>query len=385
MRRNISSDGFFVSIDREWRSMAEISAVNMREEEAQINRLLGEMGSKVTILPAENPHGEAPAAVEGEHAPQPAPSLPAPEETIATVVTPSVAEQIAAAVAARTGDFVSRSDLLALQQGQEATQSQIAKALELLAQRQMPVSQGNEMTAAPAHEITLLEAQDAYYLHGDRTLLQQYEAQMHGKEQARLAREQEDRRAGEIQARQQSMGVALATEYPFLNNMPGWTQAMGEYAKLTQNHALRQGFPEDTSMVVTLKGQPVDLRVLAVAAETVRARLETATAYQGRQAQDAGQQQQQARVAESPAVQGGAHQQRATPQEPTHLFPADMVSGDTALMNNPDIKRALERAGWGSTTREQLENLSKRLPEKTRMTLRQQWRQGRNDQVRQLG
>ena len=177
--------------------------------------------------------------------------------------------------------------------------------------------------------------------------------------------------------------VQIAQDYPFLKGMEGWTTTMTEYARLAKNTVVQRSLPADPRYLIEMGGQQVDLRLLNYAADAVRVRGEATTAAYATQTEQETTGARRQQVQQAPAVPGGGQQQRQTPKEPQYLLPADMVTGEDALMNDPDMRKAMAAAGWGKDPKSQAKHLAERLPERIKSDLRTQWRQGQHTRVRQ--
>lgn len=261
--------------------------------------------------------------------------------------------------------------LAASEQAHQTTQELVrALATQLQQPRPEPTPQP---TPAP-QPITLTQATEAYYLHGDRSLLEQYERQQTQAQQHQQMREQ-------VRTDQQKLLVNLASSYPFLRQAEGWNAMSAEYERLAQDPLTHATLPPDPRYVVELGGKSVDLRLAAMASRTLKAQMDALAATQAQQTQQQQVEERQQQRTQDPGVPGGTVQQQRPRPQTRLLLPTAMVKGDNALLNNPEMRKAMQAAGWGNDPRTQAKHLAEKVSAAKKAEWQRAYQAGRHDEV----
>ena len=277
--------------------------------------------------------------------------------------------------------LAAKSDLDALHARVAASESQHQTTQELvraLATQLQPAATPPLPTTAP---ITLTQATEAFYLNGDRTLLVEFEAQEARKEQQQRQQTQQAQQREQVRQDQQKLLVNLATTYPFLRQTDGWQAMQAEYQRLASDPLTQATLPVDPRYVVELGGQQVDLRLAALASRTLKAQMDTLQHVQTTTAKETADATRTQARTQDPGVAGGQAQQQRPREQARHLVPTAMVRGENALMNNPEVRKALTAAGWGTDPRDQAKRLAERVSPAKQAEWQRAYQAGRHDEV----
>jgi hypothetical protein len=267
--------------------------------------------------------------------------------------------------------------LTTFEQEQRTTQ-ELLRALATQLQQPKPEPPPATASTPP---ITLTQASEAFYLHGDRSLLEQYERQEQARLQAQQRADQQRQQQDLVRTEQQKMLVTLANTYPFLRQSDGWQAMSAEYERLAQDPLTQATLPADPRYVVELGGKPVDLRLAAMASRTLKAHLDTMAAVAQQQATEQHTQERQQQRQQDPGVQGGTPQQQRPRPQARLLLPTAMVKGDNALLNHPEMRKAMQAAGWGNDPRTQAKHLAEKVSAAKKAEWQRAYQAGRHDEV----
>lgn len=218
--------------------------------------------------------------------------------------------------------------------------------------------------------IALKDAMARYVLENDDSLLHAYEAQMAPQTSltpeivANVIKKTTDDLRAELthqhraQTTTTTLQQALVARHPELADIQHHadfaTAAATRYQQLLQDPVTALAFPPDPAAVYKdpATGTEYDMRLLITAADYVKAGRPTP-------------------AARTPASLGVTTPTSTSPAGP--VVPKSYVVGRNAVLQDPDIQRALAQNGWGSSPKEQLQNFLKRVPE----TTKEHWKNGR--------
>ena len=228
-----------------------------------------------------------------------------------------------------------------------------------------------QATAAPAPvRVALKDAMAKYVLENDDSLLHAYEAQMAQQTSltpdivANVIKKTTDDLRAELTSQNRAQTTtttlqqALVSRHPELADIQHHadfaTAAATRYQQLLQDPVTALAFPPDPAAIYRdpATGTEYDMRLLITAADYVKA-------------------SRPAPVVKPPASLGSSVPGGSPPAGP--VVPKSYVVGSNAVLQDPDIQKALAQNGWGNSPKEQLQNFLKRVPE----TTKEHWKNGR--------
>lgn len=342
--------------------MAEpLDSTELAALDAKLHDALGAVGSTLTFEAAAPPV----ARVDADPAPTAtvvALDEPEPPALVVTQMEPIADAPPAVMTAPAPSTGVSREELAAWREEQQAQTRELVQAI-VQAQRPALVMEPATTTTTPV-PTSLADAVMQAYLSGDKTPVEAWE-------QAQQATTRQAQAQHALQVFQQQKIHDLSTAYPFLGKDDTWKETLAEVAKLKASPALAGLLPDDPRQQVQHEGQALDLRLLAMAAHAMQARMastDAATTAATTAQADATRQA-------APGVQG------ATPlapraKTPQLVLPANMVQGEDALLNDPRVQKALADIKWGTDPRTQQKRVAERLSPRMKQDLQRQYRQG---------